>query len=141
MRKTIIISALFMAVSSFAQKEDKPFCGNFYNDEYNVYINIDLYEKDIIVPNHEIFGGLPGYLGKLHNSFYWLITSCKVINKNKAELDLINDYGSEDLKAVLSAKNDSVYILEQKDGSSLKVPNKGKWQKMPKELLLKKRKQ
>ena len=56
-----------------------------------------------------------------------------------ATLQMINDYGSEDLTATLTAENDSVFVLKQIDGSTLKVPNNGKWQKLPKTLELKRR--
>jgi len=119
-----------------AQDEGKAFKGLFHNDEYSVYLRINLHDNDVDVPNHEIFGQLPGYLGKDRNNFYWLITSAKIKNGRKAELSLINDYGSEDLTATLTKQNDSTLVLRQEDGSTLKVPNKGKWQKLPKELTL-----
>ena len=49
---------------------------------------------------------------------------------------MINDYGSEDLTATLTAENDSVYVLKQIEGSTLKIPNNGKWLKLPKTLEL-----
>lgn len=101
---------------------------------------MNLYDSDVSVPNHTLFGELPGYLGKRMNNFYWLITSGKVKSAGKAELSLINDYGSEDLTATFIKKNDSTYVLRQEDGSTLKVPDKGKWQKLPKELEFKKKK-
>ena len=55
-------------------------------------------------------------------------------------MNLINDYGSEDLTATLTRKNDSIYILKQESGSTLKVPKNSKWQKLPKVLELKLRK-
>jgi hypothetical protein len=90
------------------------------------------------VPGQDLFGQLPGYLGKKNNSFAWLITSAK-INGDKAKLQLINDYGSEDLTATLTRKNDSIYVLKQESGSTLKVPNKGKWLKLPKTLEFKRK--
>ena len=54
-------------------------------------------------------------------------------------MQLINDFGSEDLRATLIRKNDSVYILQQNEGNTIKVPRKGKWQKLPKELEFKKK--
>ena len=80
----------------------------------------------------------PGYLGKKHNSFCWLITSSK-IDGEKAELQMINDYGSEDLTATLTVENDSLYVLRQVEGSTLKVPKDGKWQKLPSKLVFKRR--
>ena len=94
---------------------------------------------DVEVPNHSMFGNLPGYLGKRLNNFYWLVTSGKMKNKTSAELDMINDFGSEDAKISLKQINDSTFILRQEKGSSIKIANNGKWQKLPKELKLKKK--
>ena len=46
---------------------------------------------------------------------------------------------SEDLTATLTAENDSLYVLKQVEGSTLKVPKEGKWQKLPSKLVLKRR--
>lgn len=109
-----------------------------YNNEYNVYLRINFYDQDISVPGQDLYGKLPGYLGKLHNSFCWVITACEVKDEQHAEMQLINDFGSEDLTATLIWLNDSTYELKQGAGSTIKVPNKGKWQKLPKTLRLKK---
>ena len=102
-------------------------------------MKINLYEENIEVPGQELYGPLHGFLGKNHNSCCWVITSAKV-EGNMATISLINDYGSEDLTASLTLKNDSTYILKQMEGSTLKVPKNGKWQKLPKtlEFMLKK---
>ena len=92
------------------------------------------------MPGQELYGDLPGYLGKKNNSFCWVITSVKIKDKNTATMNLINDYGSEDLTATLTQKNDSIYILKQESGSTLKVPKNSKWQKIPKTLEMKRRK-
>jgi hypothetical protein len=93
----------------------------------------------VTVPGQELYGELPGYLGKLHNSFCWVITSCDIKDEEKAEIQLINDFGSEDLNATLTVENDSLYRLKQVEGSTLKVPKNGKWQKLPKNLVFKRR--
>lgn len=135
MRRILVCSLLsFTMLAAWGQKEPEHFKGYFYNNEYNVYLKINFHECNIVVPNHDLFGNLPGYLGKKNNSFYWLITSCKVQNNKEADIELINDYGSEDLTATFTKENDSIFVLRQKDGSTLKVPNKGKWQKLPKRL-------
>ena len=74
----------------------------------------------------------------MHNSFCWVITAAN-INGNTAELQMINDFGSEDLNATLTVENDSLYRLKQVEGSTLKVPKNGKWQKLPKNLVFKRR--
>ena len=140
-RKFIFTLLLIMnCLGSMAQKDDKSFHAYLYNNEYNVYLNINLYDQDVEVPGQALYGQLPGFLGKKNNSFCWVLTSCHVIDEQHATLQLINDYGSEDLKATLIRENDSLYVLKQGSGSTIKVPNNGKWQKLPKTLQLKRRK-
>ena len=131
---TIIILA-FLLSPALAQENKEPFHAYLINKEYNVYLRINFYQENISVPGQELYGKLPGYLSKQHNSFCWLITSAEV-EGNKATLQMINDYGSEDLTATLTAESDSVYVLKQIEGSTLKIPNNGKWQKLPKTLEL-----
>ena len=133
----LIAFLLSLTLSVAAQK---PFHGYLINNEYEVYLRINLYDEDISVPGQELYGQLPGFLGKKHNSFCWLITSAEIEGKT-ATLSLINDYGSEDLTATLTQQNDSIYILKQEKGSTLKVPKNGKWQKLPKTLELKRQKE
>lgn len=137
----IIFSTLLLLLSTqlWAQKRDDAFRAYLYNNTYNVYLRINLYDQDVTVPGQELYGQLPGYLGKLHNSFCWVITSCDIKSEKKAELQLINDFGSEDLSATLTRENDSIYVLKQGAGSTIKVPINGKWQKLPKTLEFKRR--
>ena len=140
MKKLFLISAacLFALLSASAQNTAKPFRAYLYNNEYEVFMRLDLYDESITVPGQDLYGELPGYLWKKNNSFCWLITSAK-IEDNKAELQMINDYGSEDLTATLTVENDSLYVLRQVEGSTLKVPKEGKWQKLPTKLVFKRR--
>ena len=136
MKKTIFSALFFMLPSTvcFAQEERKPFRAYIYNDENEVYLRINLYAQDVTIPGQDLYGELPGYLGKKNNSFCWVIANCKVKSDKEAELQLINDFGSEDLTATLIQKNDTTYILRQDEGNTLKVPRKGKWAKLPKTL-------
>ena len=129
-----MIILVVATVNCFAQKDSTAFCAYLYNNDYEVYLRINFYDQDITIPGQELYGELPGYLGKKNNSFCWVITSCKINNDKKATLQLINDFGSEDLTATLTRKNDSIYTLRQEDGNAIKVPFKGKWQKLPKTL-------
>ena len=130
----LIISIGLWSVSTIAQNSTKALQAYLYNEEYDVYIRIDFYNESITVPDNELYGKLHGYLGKKNNSFCWPITSLKQKDHDTTELSLINDYGSEDLTATLKKENDSIYILKQEKGSTLKVPKNGKWQKLPKVL-------
>lgn len=134
MKKTVIITVLMLiCIAASAQQEQKAFKGYFVNDEYSVYMRLNLYDN-MDIPEHELFGPLPGFLAKQHNGFYWLITDAEVKSNKKAELQMINDYGSEDLSATLHLKNDTTIVLEQGRGSAIKIPKNGKWQKLPSKL-------
>ena len=141
MKKHLLSALLFFVVAwtASAQTDQSSFRAYLINNEYEVYLRINFYDQNITVPGQELYGELPGYLGKKKNSFCWVITSCKVKNDHEATLQLINDFGSEDLTATLTRQNDSIYVLRQDKGSTIKVPNKGKWQKLPKTLEFKKR--
>ena len=140
--KHLLFSALMAFVSStiHAQENDNAFRAYLYNNDYNVFLNINFYEQNITVPGQELYGQLPGYLGKQNNTFCWVITSAKLKDDNTAEIMLINAYGSEDLIARLTRQNDSIYTFRQLDGSALKVPKNGRWQKLPKTFMLKRSK-
>ena len=133
----ILIICQLSFIPSIAQGEGGPFRAYLINNDYEVFLRINFYNQDIEVPGQELYGPLPGYLGKKHNSFCWVITAAEVKDDKTATLSLINDYGSEDLTATLTLQNDSTYILKQEKGSTLKVPKNGKWQKLPKTLELK----
>ena len=140
MRNFLLFILLSTAVwKGYAQQDNTAFRAYLYNNEYDVYLRINFYDQDVTIPGQELYGELPGYLGKKNNSFCWVITSCKVESEKKTTLQLINDFGSEDLTATLTRKNDSIYVLRQGDGNPIKVPSKGKWQKLPKTIELKRR--
>ena len=140
MNKLIAISLFCLAsIGLKAQSNNSPFRAYIYNNDYDVYMRIDFYDQNISVPGQDLFGQVPGFLSKKNYTFAWLITSA-TIKGDKAHLSLINDYGSEYLTATLIRKNDSIYVLKQEDGSTLKVPAKGgKWQKLPKTIEFKKK--
>ena len=132
MKKIIATFILTLMLSPvFAQESKKPFRAYLINKELDVVMRINFYQQDVTVPGQDLLGQVPGYLSKRFNSFAWIITDAEV-KGHKATLQMINDYGSEDLTATLTAKGDSVFILKQESGSALKVPFKGKWQKLPK---------
>ena len=116
-----------------AQTDSTLFKGKITNKEYDVYMNIDFYHKNLKVPGQELFGEMPGYFGDRRDSRKWLITDADIEGKT-AHLSIINDYGSEDLTAYLIALPDGSYELQQKEGSNLKIARNRKWVKIPKKL-------
>lgn len=138
--KKIIISVLaaFITVSANAQGSSI-FKGYIYNGEYQVYINMDFYKKNIIVPNQEIYGELPGYFGANRDTRKWLFTSAEITDSVTAKLEITNDYGSEDLEGTLKKLSNGTYELEQKEGSTIKIVVNRKWVKIPKKIIFTKR--
>ena len=135
MKKLLLVLLTFnwTFLTSVAQHDCESFRAYLFNMEYNVFLKIDFCNESIIVPGEELYGQLPGYLGKKTNNYCWVITSAKVKGKT-AHLTMINDFGSEDLTATLTYKSDSLYIFRQEEGSTIKMAQGGKWQKIPKTL-------
>ena len=141
MKRILIISTVFLLshLPLLAQSDCDIFRAYLFNKEYEIFMQINFYEQNINIPGQELYGPLPGYLGKERNSFCWVITSAKLKNDRTAEVAFINDYGSEDFTARLTQLNDSTYELRHLDGSALKVPKNGKWQKIPNLIELKRK--
>ena len=129
----VLLTVNLTFLTSVAQNDCESFRAYLFNMEYNVFLKIDFCNENIIVPGEELYGQLPGYLGKKTNNYCWVITSVKVKGKT-AHLTMINDFGSEDLTATLTYKSDSLYIFRQEEGSTIKMAQGGKWQKLPKTL-------
>lgn len=132
-RKILATLLCLISISSMAQTDSTLFKGKITNKEYDVYMNIDFYHKNLKVPGQELFGEMPGYFGDRRDSRKWLITDADIEGKT-AHLSIINDYGSEDLTADLIALPDGSYELQQKEGSNLKIARNRKWVKIPKKL-------
>ncbi len=133
MKSTILSILLSLMCFSAYSQSDAPFKAYIYNKEYKVYMRINLYDNDIKIPGQEIFGEIGGFLRSDDDSRCWIITSAEMNEKkHTANLEIINDYGSEDLTATLSYNpKDSVYTLKQNAGSTIKIARNRKWVKLP----------
>ena len=119
------ICTLLLTLSVTSIAEDDVFRARIYNKEYDVFL--------------DILGATYGYLKKSTDQRVWIITGVEIGKSGKtAKLEMINDYGSEDLTATLTCESDSTYTLRQEEGSTLKVAGKGKWIKLPKIMKFKK---
>lgn len=112
------------------------FKGHIENQEYQVWLDIDFYKQNIVVPKQEVFGEVAGYLGAIRDTRKWIISDV-TIKGNTATLTIINDYGSEDLVATLTHNADSTYTLKQVEGSTIRIVVDNKWVKLPKTMLFK----
>lgn len=115
---------------------DSTFNVTLRNDEYKIYITMNLYDKNVDVPGQAVLGKVDGFIGSKQSSGKWIIVSSKIKNKHEAEIEVINDYGSEDFTAVIKRNSDGTYSYSKKDGSTLKFAVRGKWQKIPGSLKL-----
>ena len=94
----------------------------------------------MVVPNQEICGAMPGFLGDYKDGRKWLITDARTNHSDTAaQLDMVNDYGSEDLKAELVIGKDGICTLKQLKGSALKVARNRKWVKLSKQIVFKRK--
>ena len=131
--KKIVLSIGFITLASYSfAQENRPFKGYYENEEYKVYLKFNFYDNNLTVPGQEIFGKLPGFLGDKLDGRKWLISDAKIINNKEADVSMINDVGSEDLKAKIQLLNDSTLRLKQVEGSVLKIARSGKWVRIPK---------
>ena len=134
MKRILVTTFLLSVVLSIEAQYMGVFKGYLYNDEYQVYINMDFYRNNIKVPGQEIFGELPGYFGSKRDGRKWLFVAAELKDSITAKLTITNDYGSEDLEAVLRRLPDGSFELQQNDGSTIKIAVNRKWVKIPKRL-------
>ena len=73
MKKLFAFALVVLSTLSTNAQEKEPFRAYLFNKEYDVFLRIDLYNESITIPGQELYGQLPGYLGKMHNSFCWVI--------------------------------------------------------------------
>lgn len=125
--------AAAFGVNAMAQAAS-PFVGTIYNKEYSIYLTINAVDKNVVIPNQEVMGEMVGYIGDQKDFRKWLILDCEEKTGKSLVLQITNDEGSEDLEALLTCENDSVYKLKQMGGSTLKIARNRKWQKLPQTL-------
>lgn len=136
---TCLLTIAFAIGAYSATPDSTIFKGMIENDEYQVYIVMDFYKKNVKCPGGNIFGEIPGYFAAKRDPRKWIIEDATVEGKT-AKLVIINDYGSEDLDAKLTLNHDGTYTLERVNGSTMKIVVNREWVKIPKRLVLKRRK-
>ena len=130
MKRLFTTAILLACLSGLYAQIDSTFVGKFENEEYKIFLEINLVEKNILVPEQEVFGEMDGYVGSTQTTHVWTIVSSEV-KGNTAMMELVNNYGSEDFKATLTYEKDGTYTWKHQGGSTLKFPVNRKWQKIP----------
>ena len=124
-----LFSWLVFAVSS--AQTDRVFDTTIHNDEYKIFITMNLYDKHVRVPDQDVLGEVDGYIGSSQCRSKWIIVDSRIVDDCTAELEVVNDYGSEDFTAVLKKNSNGTYSFKKKGGSTLKFAVNRKWQKLP----------
>ena len=137
MKKIVFLIIMVLSTINVLGQSAEPFKGKFVNDEYQIYLKLNAYDQDIMVPDQEIYGELPGYFGSKRDSRLWLVIECELINDKTVELKVINDYGSEDFTARLTMNDDGTFTLKHINGSTYKIVVDSKYVKIPKKLEMK----
>ncbi len=138
MKRICILIACLGSLLTLHAQVDSTFVGRLENKDLMIFLDINFVEKNIEVPGQEVLGELDGYIGHTKTANVWAIVSSE-IDGNKATLELVNNYGSEDFQALLTREPDGSYTLKHKGGSTLKFPVNGKWQKIPTKVTLQKK--
>ncbi len=112
-------------------QQGRPFDTTIRNEEYKIYIRLNLYDKNITVPGQDVLGEVDGYFGSTQSSTKWIVVASRLIDGRTAEIEVVNDYGSEDFTATLKVNDDGTYEYKKDGGSTLKFAVRGKWQKIP----------
>ena len=98
MKRIVSLIVVLASMSGLHAQVDSTFVGKFENEEYKIFLQLNLEEKNIIVPGQEVFGEMDGYVGSTQTTHVWAIVS-STVEGNTATLDLVNNYGSEDFQA------------------------------------------
>ncbi len=133
MKRSLLLLVILAVCLCGNAQNTKPFNSEIHNDEYKIFIKMNLYDKNIVAPDNEALGEIEGYFGSTQSTNKWLIVS-SIISGNTAELEVMNDYGSEDFTATITYQEDGTYSYKKKQGSTMKYAVKGKWQKIPSNL-------
>ena len=131
MRKLLFLFVMSLVSAAAVAQQGRPFDTTIRNEEYKIYIRLNLYDKNITVPGQDVLGEVDGYFGSTQSSTKWIVVASRLIDGRTAEIEVTNDYGSEDFTAVLKVEKDGTYSYKKKDGSTLKFAVRGKWQKIP----------
>lgn len=136
MRKLLFLFVMSLVSAAAVAQQGRPFDTTIRNEEYKIYIRLNLYDKNITVPGQDVLGEVDGYFGSTQSSTKWIVVASRLIDGRTAEIEVVNDYGSEDFTATLKVNDDGTYEYKKDGGSTLKFAVRGKWQKIPSNLEL-----
>ena len=131
MRKLLFLFVMSLVSAAAVAQQGRPFDTTIRNEGCKIYIRLNLYDKNITVPGQDVLGEVDGYFGSTQSSTKWIVVASRLIDGRTAEIEVVNDYGSEDFTATLKVNDDGTYEYKKDGGSTLKFAVRGKWQKIP----------
>lgn len=131
MRKTTAIIFLSLLPMLALAQELRPFDTELVNKEHDVCLRVNLYEQNLKISGQEMLGDVDGYMYSPQSHSKWFVVASEIKNPKTAVVEIVNDYGSEDLTAELKLNDDGTYTYRKISGSTLKFAVRGKWRKLP----------
>ncbi|MBR5688827.1 MAG: hypothetical protein IKX36_12890 [Prevotella sp.] len=136
MKKYLLTVLLTICVFEGYAQEARPFEAKIYNSEFQMFIKMNLYEKNILLPDDgAVLGEMAGYFWTKRDSRKWYILDAELIDDHTAHMSLVNDFGSEDFEAIITYNGDGKYTFKRTEGSTLKIVVKNKFVRIPKEVV------
>ena len=99
MKKTILALLAVILPMLAAAQDARPFDVKVVNDEYKIYIRMNLHDKNLTVPGQDVLGQVDGYIASTQSRSTWIIIASEIIDERTARIEVVNDYGSEDFTA------------------------------------------
>jgi hypothetical protein len=122
-----LISLLFLPFTIMAQN---PFQGKFVNNDFNLRLNLNLYEANIPQPQFEdemCYGVLAGA-----TNGHWVILKVNEIDETKANVRAISDSGIEAQTLEIKLLKDNNIEIKQVGSTNIRGVKNSKYVKLPK---------
>ena len=127
MKKIVFFSMMFFP---FLLNAQNPFEGKFINSEFNLRLNLNLYEANIPQPQFEdemCFGVLAG-----STNGHWVILKVNEIADNKATVRAVSDSGIEAQTLEIKLLKDGNLEIKQIGSTNIRGVKNSKYVKLPK---------
>lgn len=122
-----ILSLILLPVCATAQN---PFQGKFVNNDFNLRLNLNLYEANIPQPQFDdemCYGILAG-----STNGHWVILKVNEIDDDKASVRAVSDSGVEAQTLEIRLLKDNNIEIKQVGGTNIRGVKNSKYVKLPK---------
>lgn len=127
MRYLFVFCMMIMPFTLFGQGQFK---GKFVNSDFNLRLNLNLYEADIPQPQFDdelCFGVLAG-----STNGHWIILKVNEVDEKKAVVRAVSDSGVEAQTLEMRLTNDNNMEIKQVGSVNIRGVKNSKYVKLPK---------